>query len=1691
MTSKQGKRLNPFQHALQRPDTYIGSIKTTNREMWVYQEPQVPEEEEPEEDAQPPVGSFVLKPIKYNQGLTRIFVELMSNVIDNKWRSDQHSIPMKKVEFILEGDPESDRYGWITVTNDGYGIPVEKAEYQYEDFRNNKTITEELYPAEVFFGEMLAGTNFEEDATRKTSGRNGMGAKAGVVFSKEFVVDHANIDQQKRFLQTYRNNGKERDKPKITSYKAKTNYTSISMLPDYERFGYPGMDEDLFSLFKRYIYEAAMITGLGVTLNGEKIVVKDLIKFAKLFYPDAKENHMIHLKAPNGDECVLVERGIPDADVAEDVSHLSWVNGINTRDGGIHVGAWRDAIFGLLVRTFNARKPKKGEKEALKASAKELYPYFVVFVRCEASGAGFDSQTKDRFTSYKHSEDEERDYISLAEEKKDKKIFGDSLAEAIKKMLKWNFVSLLEEKLTMRAERAQAKKEGTKRKVADGKGIQNANFAGTKDAWKCTLFITEGLSAKAFADRLISSIEEGTNYYGSFAIRGKFINAQKFSVAVVNANEEVKQLKGAMGLRVGETYTDLRDLRYGKVCFMTDQDDDGLHIRGLLLNFFWHFWPSLFDLTCEDGSPYLMFESFTTMVTMARWGKNMKMFYSNPEFHEWFEKEGSKLKGLKIKYYKGLGTHVPGDEMLYLEDQKKLQYTLDGDEGEYMTLGFADKQSDWRKLWITRDMVKPGEIRLSEEEIVPMLVDGEISLSVFVDQQLIIYHKMALRRALPSLYDGLKEAQRKILYGVETDSDARKAPVVVETLAGSVKRIAGYHHGGSSLEDTMIGMAQGFVGSNNIPLLVNGGEMGCVDPETSIILWNGKFKKAKDVTLTDKLIGDDGSPRNISKIVKGKDTMYKISQLYGDTYRVNSKHILTLYFPGHKQIYWKDASKKWYMEYYDEISKTIKTKSIGIENGTTRYNSAHFTKEEAHAEIQKFASSIPDSSIIDIDIQSYLKMRKSLRASLYAAENRSVVQWKKKDVTIDPYILGMWLGDGRANGRGFASADAELVKEWVIWTDTIGVEVVHYSNPEGREGYQYGLRRRGTSMNNRNKTLTAVGDARHSSKTCIGCQTSTKVHPACDWIYHQKSNESSREFDWQNSEGYERDDFNPFKILLQGYNLVENKYIPEDYIFNDEQTRLKLLAGYIDTDGTKRDNCFEISQEEKTHGHLIDSIQLIARSLGFRTVVSVYISRRPNGGTSNMKTIRIYGDISKIPTKLVRKQMEPGTWIRRHSTITVEEDGTGQYVGWHIDKNERFLLGDFTITHNTRSEGGDDAAAARYPETCLEEIAWSIFSKMDWPLLEQMEENGKKVEPRFYMPCIPMVLINGQKGIASGYSCDNPNYNPEDVVDRIEDWLENDSITLPPLVPWYRGFTGTIELVTRKGKTGAYEVWDPASEEKPTAWRSKGILEQGKGGWWHIKEIPVGVWTNKVKEHLAYLETGERPKGSKKKKKKDDKQRYLLDVRWMGTTNTAVWDIKPTKDFIPDMDVADNLKILQTVSPLTNIHVIDEHDYPRKYSCPEDLLTDFCPKRLEFYERRKDYWLGEYEKDLEKESDRYKFVKSVVDKKLNMYQQDDKLEADMLKLGLRKISTGKENKDGEIKESFDYLLSMQMRSMTVKRLEEIKKDVDNIKAKIDELSSKSAKDLWKEDLAAFRAAYAKFLKTRKEETDSKKKIKMK
>jgi len=525
---------------------------------------------------------------------------------------------------------------------------------------------------------------------------------------------------------------------------------------------------------------------------------------------------MTHFTAPNGDECVIVEKDPGDTLTLEDVDSVSFVNGIRTQAGGIHVNVWRDTIFRALVTTFNTKKKGKKATTTLKTSAKEMYPYMTLFIRTEVDRPSFASQTKDCLTGLKDENGKNIDYRLLnAKSKTQKESWNEMLEKNLKKMMRWNFITLLEEKIAIKEERKLARKEGvsSSRLRLDPSKATDAIKAGTRDSSKCTLWIGEGQSAIAFVNRGIGSIPKGRDHNGSYAIRGKFINVRNATTREVNSNEEVSSLKKMIGLHAGVDYSDpdnRKELRYGKICIVADADDDGIHIRGLLLNFFFHSYRALIE---EN-----FVESFSTAVAAVMFKKKSLeslKFYSNPEFKKWYEESSKENKIDRVNYLKGLGSINPREAPGYFQDPKVISYVPDDEQEETMKLGFDDRESDARKVWITDSLASED----SEYQY-----EGIMTLSAFVSEQLIIYHRMVLFRALPCIWDGFKESQRKILYAILKRNYS--APNDLERVTGAIKEETAYHHGGNSIAEAITKMGQGFVGSNNIPLCVNDGEFG-------------------------------------------------------------------------------------------------------------------------------------------------------------------------------------------------------------------------------------------------------------------------------------------------------------------------------------------------------------------------------------------------------------------------------------------------------------------------------------------------------------------------------------------------------------------------------------------------------------------------------------------------------------------------------------------------------------------------------------------------------------------------------------------------------------------------------------------------------------------------------------------------
>lgn len=254
----------------------------------------------------------------------------------------------------------------------------------------------------------------------------------------------------------------------------------------------------------------------------------------------------------------------------------------------------------------------------------------------------------------------------------------------------------------------------------------------------------------------------------------------------------------------------------------------------------------------------------------------------------------------------GLGTSTSAEAREYFSDLAKSvkEYVWDDTTNKFIELAFDSKKTDERKAWLLAGIAND-----TLDYALP-----KVPYSDFVNRGLIHFSHGDNVRSLPALEDGLKPSQRKALFGlidlnVTTDQK-------VAQLVGKVASRTAYHHGEASLCGTIVNMAQDYTGANNIPLFVPSGQFGCLDPETDVLMWNGTTKKARDVRVGDQLVGDDGRVRNVLRTTDGVDDMYRVTMSDGESYVVNSQHILTLVMPLHKTMQWQPSSSSWRATYY-------------------------------------------------------------------------------------------------------------------------------------------------------------------------------------------------------------------------------------------------------------------------------------------------------------------------------------------------------------------------------------------------------------------------------------------------------------------------------------------------------------------------------------------------------------------------------------------------------------------------------------------------------------------------------------------------------------------------------------------------------------------------------------------------------
>ncbi len=578
--------------------------------------------------------------ISYIPAFIKIFSEILDNAIDESKRAPD-------VLTTIKVDVDSET-GEISVHDNGRGIPVEI---------HPQTGT---YVAETVFSNLRAGSNFNDEEDQSLIGTNGVGSTITNILSSSFKID--SCDGKKRFKQEFSEGMRKKSEPKISSYDKKG--TKISFVPDYSYFKLDGIDDFHFlKIMKKVIDASGCNPHLKFYFNGERLQIRDFEDYCKLY----------------SDDVIVEQQGEWTVGVAhsDGFQQVSFVNSVETYQGGTHVDFVGLEIANKL-REFFKKKHKVDVKPA------EIRGHIMLFISCSINRPKFSSQTKENMIS------------PAVEWKSSYNVTDKFINKIVKSTVIQSILDWVEAKAfaNERAELRKLNKDTDKTNPRRIVKLTDASLAG-KQPDKCILFLCEGDSAQK-----VGQSTRDPKTMGFFALKGKPLNVNSVDLKKIMENEEFKNILIIMGLKLGEEVKSVRDLRYGKLSFMTDQDLDGMHISGLLINMLYKFWPELFTMG--------VIHRFITPLIKVKLGKQELNFYDEHEFKAWKDKN----PGVKFdhKYFKGLGTSKSEDFKKYFEkmDQHLIQLTmpdkLDGDAVE-LVFGKEVGQSDKRKSWLAIEEV--------------------------------------------------------------------------------------------------------------------------------------------------------------------------------------------------------------------------------------------------------------------------------------------------------------------------------------------------------------------------------------------------------------------------------------------------------------------------------------------------------------------------------------------------------------------------------------------------------------------------------------------------------------------------------------------------------------------------------------------------------------------------------------------------------------------------------------------------------------------------------------------------------------------------------------------------------------------------------------------------------------------------
>ena len=342
----------------------------------------------------------------------------------------------------------------------------------------------------------------------------------------------------------------------------------------------------------------------------------------------------------------------------------------------------------------------------------------------------------------------------------------------------------------------------------------------------------------------------------------------------------------------------------------------------------------------------------------------------------------------------------------------------------------------------------------------------------------------------------------------------------------------------------------------------------------------------------------------------------------------------------------------------------------------------------------------------------------------------------------------------------------------------------------------------------------------------------------------------------------------------------------------------------------------------------------------------------------------------------------------------------------------------------SRQMNGKDASSPRYIFTYLNSWVSTIFNEYDNQLLKYLDDDGVSIEPEFYVPVLPMLLINGSDGIGTGWSTTVPCFNPVDIINNLKKLIKDENSNIEEMTPWYRGFKGKIIHVDTN------------------EWRSEGVLSIDRGTRETlviVNELPVGTVNQTGKKSIhdfkVYLDLLEQKDDILSYKNSSSDENVSFEVVFR-TKDTSNWD---------EYTFLDKLKLIGMIKA-TNMHAFNNRNVIKRYESAEEILWEFFKYRRTFYRKRKKHMVQLLTDELEKVSEKARFIKMVVDNEIVVFRRP--------KGELMEELQTKEFKCAEI------LLDIKIHAFTLEKLNELNSKVQKLAVELGELKRTSIETMW-------------------------------